>query len=359
MDKKYIIASGGLPINGKTIFKKLIYVYLYFYDLFTSYREKKRLFSPINNPKKILISNIAHLGDVIVTTSIIPIIKKHYPNAQLFFLGNSNTESLIKNHNLIDGYFCFDHMRHNRKKINYLKKIIIHFQTKRLLIAQLKKEKIDLAIDFFFVNPNSVKLLHKAKIPNILGYTNGGYKNLLTLKLDKKINPFWHMSEYHLQLVNVVLEEKERIRPLEPNLPYVKEPNYKPLKNYENKNFVLIHSGAGQKRRYLNFDQVEKILEVVSQDNFVLFTGSGKEEDQHIKKLIKKKPNCINLSNKLHVLDLIYLCNKARMVISTDSSISHIASCFDNPQIVLYKTSNIVHQNLWCLKKPNIEIIEN
>ncbi|MBN2479082.1 MAG: glycosyltransferase family 9 protein [Parachlamydiales bacterium] len=362
MEEKYIIAKDGLPLKGKFFFKilkKLIYFYLYFYDLITSFKKKNsKLTSPIKNPKKILISNIAYLGDVVITTSIIPIIKKHFPHAKLFFLGNSSTESLIKNHNLIEAYFCFDHMRHNRKKINYLKKIIKHFQTKKLTIKQIKKENIDLAIDFFFVNPNSIKLLYKAKIPNILGYTNGGYKNLLTFKLDKQFNPFLHMSEHHLQLLNVLLEKKEKIRPLEPNLPYVKKPKYKQLKNYENENFVLIHPGASEKKRYINLNQAQKILEIVSQDNLVLFVGSGKEEEQHIENIIKGNTKCINLSNKLHVLDLIYLCDKAKMVISTDSSISHIASCFDNPQIVLFRNHNIIHQNLWCLNKPNIQICQ-
>lgn len=360
MNEKYLITKWEIPLTNKfslKIPKKLIYFYLYFYDLITFYKEKKsKLASQITNPKKILISNIAYLGDVIITTSIIPIIKKHYPNAKLFFLGNSNTESLLKNHNLVDGVFCFDHFKHNRKKNNYLKKIIIHFQTKRLVINQIKKERIDLAIDFFFSNPNSIKLLHKAKIPNILGYTNGGYKNLLTYKLDKPFNPFWHMSQYHLNLLNVILKQKEEINPLEANLPLLKEPIYKLIKNYENENFVLIHPGAGQKRRYLDINQVQTILDIIPQDTLVLFVGSGKDEDEYIENIIQKNKKCVNLSSKLHILDLIYLCSKAKLIISTDSSISHIASCFDNPQIVFFKSISVTHQNLWSLNKSNIKI---
>lgn len=360
MNKKYEISWVWLFEKykfTKAIFYKLMYAYLWVYDLITFLKKKEKALLTPKKTKNILISNLAALGDVIITSSVIPLIKKHFPNARLFFLGSSYTAFFTKNHPLIDKVICFDHLRHNRKKISLLKKIIIHYQTKKSAIKQMRKEAIDLAIDFYFYNPNSIKLLFKAKIPNILGYTTGGYKNLLNLKIDKPFNPFWHMSEYHLHLLNEVLEKKEEIRPLLPNLPFVKEPKYKKLKKYENKHFILIHPGAGHKNRHINFNLAIQILDIIPKDTLVLFIGTGEAEHLNIEKIIKKRSNCVNLANKLHVLDLIYLCGKARMAISTDSAISHIASYFDCPQIVFFKTPNIIHQRLWCLNKPNIKIV--
>jgi ADP-heptose:LPS heptosyltransferase len=121
----------------------------------------------------------------------------------------------------------------------------------------------------------------------------------------------------------------------------------------------LIHPGAGRKIRYIQVSQAKQILDDLCQKSavdFVLFIGFGKDEEEHIEKIIKKYPKCVNLSNKLNVLDVIFLCKNAKLVISTDSAISHIASAFDNPQLVLFKTDFVPHLNLWCLKKPNIQI---
>lgn len=362
MKQKYLVGANEIPFTWSPLvnfLKKLIRLYLYSYDFLTSYKKNtNNQYTQASNPQKIIISNIAYLGDVVITTSIIPIIKKNFPKAKIFFLGNSYTKSFIKNHNLIDEFLSFDHMRLNRKKISFLKKILNHYISKRKVIKQLKKEKINLAIDFYFYNPNSIKLLHKAKIPNIIGYTNGGYKNLLTMKLNKPINPFWHMSEYHLNLLNLILKEKEKLRPLEPDLPVINEPMHEQLKNYVSKNFVLIHPGAGQKRRYLNVNEAQKILKIIPKDDLVLFVGNGQDENNLIEEIIKGRNNCINLSNKLHILDIIYLCKNAKLVITTDSAIAHIASTFNNPQIVLFNNPSSGHQNLWCLNKPNIKVCE-
>lgn len=363
MKRKFIAYEIGIPLDSKfnkflcKTFVKLMRIYLFLYDFITSFKKTRKQNSKIKHPKKILISNIAHLGDIIVTTSVVPIIKKYYPDAKLYFLANSsNIDTFLKDHNSFNGFFSFDHLRLNKKKISFIKKIFDHYRTKRLAIKAMKKEKIDLAIDFFFNNPNSVKILHKAKIPNILAHTNGGYENLITLKHTRKFNPYWHMTEYHLDLLNVLFDNKEPITPLQPNLPDVKEPKYKELKNYGDKNFVLIHPGAGEKKRFISLNQAEKILDFVSNYELVLLVGSGKDENDHIEKIINGNSKCINLSNKLVVMDLIYLCSKAKLIISTDSSIAHIASNFDNPQIVLYKNVRFDHQNLWSLNKPNIII---
>ncbi|EKE20871.1 MAG: ADP-heptose:LPS heptosyltransferase-like protein [uncultured bacterium] len=356
--RKYQI-SGFIFRNSKfikIIFYYLVYSYLLIYD-FASKAKKNKKCLPIKNPKKILISNIAALGDTVITSSIIPFIKNHFPNAMLFFLCNSYSKPLTEKLPSIYKAFCFDHLRHNRQKISFIKKIIKHYQTRRSALNQIKKEKIDLAIDFHVHNPNAVKLLHKAKIKSIAAYTCAGYKNLLTHKVQKPFIPIWHLSQYFLYLLNSILEKKEKITPLTPNLPDVKEPVYKELKKYENKNYILIHIGASHKTRYIKPNQIRKILKIIPEDNLVLFIGSGIEEQKVIEKMIKNRTNCINLANKLHVLDLIYLCNNAQMVISSDSAISHIASCFDYPQIVFFYTPYIPHHNLWALNKPNIRIV--
>lgn len=47
--------------------------------------------------KNILIDACMHLGDLIHATSIIPLLKEVYPNAQVSFLVNAGLESLFSN----------------------------------------------------------------------------------------------------------------------------------------------------------------------------------------------------------------------------------------------------------------------
>lgn len=47
--------------------------------------------------KNILIDACMHLGDLVHATSIIPLLKKVYPNAHVSFLVNAGLESLFSN----------------------------------------------------------------------------------------------------------------------------------------------------------------------------------------------------------------------------------------------------------------------
>jgi len=58
--------------------------------------------------RKILITRLRFMGDVVLTTSILPILAKHFPNAKIDYLAEPPYVDLLQNHPLISNLFSFD-----------------------------------------------------------------------------------------------------------------------------------------------------------------------------------------------------------------------------------------------------------
>ena len=210
-------------------------------------------------PKKILLCNIAHLGDVVLSTSILPVLKNRFPDIKISFLCASWSQDILKNHHMIENIYCFDHWKLNRSKISFFKKIKRHLQTQKKAIKQIKKEKFCLAIDLRYHFPNSTFFLSNTKIPIRLAYTSGGFKNFLTHKIN------WyesdnHVTKYHIDLINTLLKYKINDKQLAPCLSKIEDDKsveddisvdtdvLKDIKSLLFKDYYIVHIGAGDNK---------------------------------------------------------------------------------------------------------------
>ena len=101
-----------------------LYLYLKVLDAFFSFIKVFKKTSAFElSPKKILIIQLAHKGDVIMTTSILPIIKKAYPMATVGMLIGSWSKEVVQEHPLVDILHILDHPKLNRSDKSLIKKI--------------------------------------------------------------------------------------------------------------------------------------------------------------------------------------------------------------------------------------------
>jgi hypothetical protein len=64
--------------------------------------------------RKILIANGAHLGDIVLATSVLPALKQRFPGAQLGMLVGSWSRPVIDQHPLLDWIHTVDHWKASR-----------------------------------------------------------------------------------------------------------------------------------------------------------------------------------------------------------------------------------------------------
>src|SRR5271166_354263 len=74
-------------------------------------------------PHRILVSNIAHLGDVVNATAVISALRNAFPQAEIGFLTSSWARPIIENNAQIKYIHTFDHFLLNRSRLSKWSKI--------------------------------------------------------------------------------------------------------------------------------------------------------------------------------------------------------------------------------------------
>ena len=85
----------------------------------------------------ILVNALVNLGDVVLTTSAIALIKQHYPESKVTMLVKSVVADAVRNNPVVDDVIVFDY----KAKENSLSKM-------RAMVKELRRRKFDLSISF-------------------------------------------------------------------------------------------------------------------------------------------------------------------------------------------------------------------
>ena len=99
-----------------------------------------------SHPKKILLSNLAHFGDVVIATTVLPILSSRFPGVKIAFLGGSKVAPLVlEHHPLISKIHTYDHWVFELKKgarrsiFHQCKAALHHFIQKRAFLRELRR----------------------------------------------------------------------------------------------------------------------------------------------------------------------------------------------------------------------------
>lgn len=290
--------------------------------------------SPISIPQRILICNTAHLGDVILTTTLLPVLRKVLPHAHISMLVGSWSQPLVENHPLLNDFHLIDHWKTSRRKELMIVKIARYLIMRRKVRKELRRYEV--AIDCGLHFPNMAPLLRSARVPTRIGFASAGFGPLLTHALPW--NPLNNRSVVEafvsmLELLPIQVDHKL----LFPTIP-VSLPNPQ--------TYIVIHMGSGNAYRNWPESNWKTLAHRLAQEGkHLLFTGIGEEENQAIECVIAHLPQAENLCGKLSWQQFTTTIQNAALLIATETSAGHIASAVCTPAVLLY--TGIHPINLW------------
>lgn len=87
--------------------------------------------------KNILVNALVNLGDVVLTTSALDLIKKNFPDAKITMIVKSVAKDAMIDNPVVDDVIVFDYMVKEHS-----------FNTMRKMIGEIRSRKFDLAISF-------------------------------------------------------------------------------------------------------------------------------------------------------------------------------------------------------------------
>ncbi len=283
----------------------------------------------ISPPSSILISNIAHIGDAVITTSIIRMLQDACPQIKIGVLCGSWSADVFKHHGVV--VHTVDHWKLNRSEISFWEKYQKYRKSSNAALKQIREQKYDAAIDLYPYFPNSIPLLMQAKIPVRIGYESGGFGPLLTHRLPT-VDFLKGAAENFAFLVRKFLPFSFDSFSPRPDLP---------TKEVKKQDYLVLHMGTGYAlKEWPEENWKELAIALDQRGEKIVFTGRGKREKERILRVMEGLAGAVDLCDQLDWEGLVMTMKGAKGLISVDSVSGHIASAFEIPSVILISGIN-------------------
>lgn len=297
---------------------------------FIAKRRKKQPF-PSRPLESIVILAKERYGDSIMLTPLIGALRKEYPELSIYIITFSQ---------IVFNFFSAD------------QNVTAVYHTKKNL-TRYYKEILSKKFDLLFNpkdHPSTNFLIHSMLIRARYktGHSNSFHEGLYDYLIDLPKNT--HESEKNLSLLSIINTGKQtqRHKPYLPPLP-VAENITAFLKNLQPGLCIGVNISAGHNGGHRSVAQWSDLIKNFPSERFVIFSAPDdleeKQEFEQQHANVQPSPSTANLNEVGEIV------KNLKILISPDTALIHVASCFDTPLIGLYRKSLVDHNQFAPLSK--------
>jgi len=277
----------------------------------------------VNFPEKILIIRLSSIGDILLTSTFVRQVRKHFPNARIDYLIKEQFSDLMRFNPHISHLYGLDVSNEGAEKIlkNEFKRIgyQIVFDLHNNLRSNFFKRGID-AGEVYSINKNKLK-----------------QQLLVLLKINcyKKIQPiperYLNVAEnYQVQDDNLGLEifwhaDHEKAAGLK-----IKEAGLPPASQY-----ICLAPGAAHFTKRWPVDYFAALSEKISRQGLKIVLLGG-NDDKEWGEILVQDAKMIDLTGKLSLLETAVILSRARAAVTNDSGLMHMASAVRIPVVAIF-----------------------
>ncbi|RLD64928.1 MAG: glycosyl transferase family 9 [Bacteroidetes bacterium] len=287
--------------------------------------------------KTILISRTDSIGDVILTLPLAGILKKHFPNSQILFLGRTYTKDIIQLSNHVNHF------------INWSNLELLSFNEQ---IVEFNKLNIDTIIHIF-PNKEVAKLAKKVGIRTRIGTSHRPFHWTTCNKL---INLSRKKSNLHEAQLNTKLLSPLGINDsftLENLIGYygmkataTLDPSFESLLDSNRTNLILHTKSKGSAREW-GLDNFQELIEILPKDKFKIFLSGTEEDGLKFRKQLLGPENVVDISGKMTLAEFIRFISSADALIAASTGPLHIAAALGKVALGIYPPIRPMHPGRW------------
>jgi len=278
--------------------------------------------------KKVLLIRLRRIGDVIMTTPAVSVLKKNFPETELSYVVEKPYADLITGNPLIKETFIIP--AHARMKDFFS------------VVNLIRKKKFDAVIDFHGGPRSSLMtLLSGADVK--IGYKIKYRHFIYHIKLPRcsQTGPI-HSVENHVNLVKALGIKSGAIPPL--YIPSSTEKESSKIEhimsryNLSDSQYISLHIGAGNRFRSWDIKNYIKLCGLFTQKSGVKVVLIGAQEDQISANMIIKKTasSPLSLVGDLSLREVRDLISRSSLFVGPDSGPMHIAASTGTPIVALF-----------------------
>ena len=281
-----------------------------------------------SSPKKILVVQVGKIGDMILTTPLFSGLKKIFPSSEIYVLTSKVNNQIALRDKNVSGTIIY-------KK---------NFFSVLKLIFSLKKLKFDYWIDTKDeYSSTSRTLLKFGKFDKSLGFnTKESHFDISLMDYVKGT----HTVNINLSPV-VCFDKNIDVKEFKPeiNIPDEVKGKYKNIFGNSGRKKILINLSAGAENRYWKPEKWLELMHSIDTVNYIYMISDFK--DRHLAEKIEKNYKSGNLKYLLasSIFEVAEIVRDCDVIVTPDTSIVHLASCFNKPIVAMF------HNVEWVIKR--------
>ncbi|MBC8555874.1 MAG: lipopolysaccharide heptosyltransferase II [Candidatus Brocadiales bacterium] len=291
-----------------------------------------------NISQKILIVQIAGIGDLVLASRGIRAIRNGFPDAELHLITSTDASPIANNYPYVDKVFAFP-IRELRKDKSYIYNVL-------RLLRILRKERYSQIINLYIIGSlwGAIKmglLFTCLKSEIKIGHNHKGFGLFINKKIPREIFSNRHYSDAMLDMA-VDMGGSPDTKGIEIfSIEKCKEKWRHIFSTQEGKNtlrMIGINPGGDRCNRRWNPDYFAILADWLVENFFaqVIILGGPGEEGISCKIESRAKNRLINLGGKLTLDELVYIISRLDLFITNDSGPMHIAAATNTPIVALF-----------------------
>ncbi|MER3497715.1 MAG: glycosyl transferase [Chitinophagaceae bacterium] len=262
--------------------------------------------------RKFLIVRFSSIGDIVLTTPVIRCLKKQVPGAEVHFLVKENFRPVVE---------------HNP----YIDKLHVLAHSWDLMIHELKLEDYDYVIDLHH-NIRTLRLKKALGKPSF-AFNKLNIQKYIYVNLKWNLIPDVHIVDRYLETVKT-FGVKNDGKGLDYFISEKEETKKSDIPASHHAGYIGIVIGAAHNTKKY---PVHKLKEVCSKLNHPVILLGGKEDRANGDEIASVDPIKIyNACGKFSLNESADLVRKAKLVVSNDTGLMHIAAAYKKPIVSLW-----------------------
>jgi len=300
--------------------------------------------------EKILVVRLDHIGDLICSTPVLPVLKERFPNAKITLLTGKEGKAVFKENPLVNELIVFHTNWFSRAKIlNPIEFIKI--------VLRLRKEKFDLGYDLRG-DIRNIFLMSLGGVKFRIGYEIAGGAGLLHRigEYDNRL----HQAELNLKLLTNSAPDREHLKPKI----YISGEERQEADELLSRagiglgnRAIAIHPEAGYPSKEWDETNLNELIERLIQDPKNKIILLGLKRAKKIAARFKSSEQVIDLVGRLSLRQMIAVISRCSAFIGNDSGPSHIAQALEVPALVIASGTNEYHK--WGIWRQPSRVISN
>lgn len=277
--------------------------------------------------KKILVIKFGGMGDILLTTPVLPNLKAYFPDAEIYFLTVRHSRDILIDNPYITRAFTYDASE----------------DKSWCLIKNIRQQKYDLVIDLFG-NPRTALITFMSGAKYRFGFNFRGRNYAYNLKARGRGGEV-HNVEFNLdslRALEIPIISKKLYLPINIVHEEFADAFFKENNLYSKKVIGISKTGGWESKRYKaeDYTKLMDMLNEIYDVNFILFWGNRQEKEkcEIIKNSVKKGNAYLIPDSPIRYLAAII--KKCDLVIGNDSGPLHVAVSMDVPTLGIYGPTN-------------------